>query len=286
MLASGGVFGFEARGKPSVIAVQRLVIAVASIILAKIEVSFLVLLNSMDLPFAGVPGMIAAHGFGMNPLFIMTCIGACIVIFGTLVALIRFRQRQQELPLPTIYLARHCKTAWNSEGRVQGTMDIELSPEGALDAELNLSAIRGLGIQQIVCSTAKRAVQTATIYAQGLGVPLQSSPRFRELDHGEWEGQRIQDLLNLPNSPYELWMADPGAVLIPGSSETALAAQQRILEGVREICSTYGGKTVLLVGHKHILAILNCALKKCPLTQFRKEIVESTLPYKARTQRE
>ena len=214
-----------------------------------------------------------------NPLVIWICIGACIAIFGTLVALIRFRRRQQELTPPTIYLARHCKTAWNSEGRVQGTMDIELSPEGAHDAELNLAAIRELGIQKIICSTAKRATQTATIYAQGLGVPLQSSPRYRELDHGEWEGQRIEDLFNLLNSPFERWMEDPSAVLIPGSSETALAAQQRILEGVREICSTYGGKTVLLVGHKHILAILNCALKKCPLTQFRKEIVESTLPY-------
>jgi hypothetical protein len=154
----------------------------------------------------------------LNPLIIWIGIGAGIAIFSTLVALICFRQRQQELPLPTIYLARHCKTAWNSEGRVQGTKDIELSPEGAHDAELNLPAIRGLGIQQIVCSSAKQAVQTATIYAQGLSVPLQSSPRFRELDHGEWEGQRIEDLLNLPNSQFERWMADSGAVLIPGSS--------------------------------------------------------------------
>jgi broad specificity phosphatase PhoE len=159
-------------------------------------------------------------------------------------------------------------------------MDIELSLEGAHDAELNLPAIRGLGIQQIVCSTAKRAMQTATIYSKGLGVPLQSSPRFREFDHGEWEGKRIEYLLNLPNSPYERWMVDPSAVLIPGSSETAFTAQQRILEGLREIFSTYSGKTVLLVSHKHILAILSCALKKCPLTQFSKEIVEPTLPYK------
>jgi probable phosphoglycerate mutase len=261
-------------------------IAVASIILAGIEVSFLVLLNFMALPFAVVLGLIAAHGFGMNPLFIWIGISTGIAILSTLVVLIRFRQRQQELPQPTIYLARHCKTAWNCEGRVQGTKDIELSPEGAHDAELNLPAIRSLGIQQIVCSNAKRSMQTATIYAQGLGVPLQSSPRFRELDHGEWEGQRIEDLLNLPNSQFERWMADSGAVLIPGSSETALTAKQRILDGVREICSTYDGKTILLVSHKHILAILNCALRKCPLTQFRNEIVESTLPYKARTQRE
>jgi broad specificity phosphatase PhoE len=50
-------------------------------------------------------------------------------------------------------------------------MDIELSPEGAHDAELNLAAIRDLGIQQIMCSTATRAMQTATIYAQGHGCP-------------------------------------------------------------------------------------------------------------------
>ena len=198
---------------------------------------------------------------------------------------ISLRQMQEQPLLPTIYLARHCKTAWNSEGRVQGTIDIELSPEGTHDAELNLPAIRELGIQQIICSTAKRAMQTATIYAQGLGVPLQSSHRYRELDHGEWEGQRIEYLLSHPNSLYERWMKDPGAVLIPGNSETAFTAQQRILEGLRNISSTYRGKTVLLVGHKHILALLSCALKKYPLSQFKNEIIESTLPYKVSIER-
>ncbi len=223
--------------------------------------------------------MITAHIFGMNSLFIWIGIGTGIAFFVALVALIRLRQRQQKCPLPTIYLARHCKTAWNSEGRVQGTKDIELSPEGIRDAELNLDAIRDLGVQQIVCSNAKRAMQTAAIYARGLGVPLQSSSRFCEFDHGEWEGQRIEDLLNLPNSSFRRWMEDSGSVLVLGGSETALSAQQRILEGLREISSTYDGKTVLLVSHKHILAILSCALKKYPLTQFRKEILESTLPY-------
>lgn len=205
--------------------------------------------------------------------------GIHTAILGTAVAWTRLKHMQAERPLPTIYAARHCKTMWNSQGRVQGTIDIELSPEGVLDAELNLPAIRELGIQQIICSTAKRALETGTIYAQGLGIPLHSSPQFRELDHGEWEGRRIEDLLNLPESRFERWMADPSALLIPGSAETAFTAQQRILEGVREISSTCGAKTVLVVSHKHILAILSCALKRRPLTQFRKEIVESTLPY-------
>jgi NaMN:DMB phosphoribosyltransferase len=55
---------------------RNALIAVASIILAEIEVSFPVLLNFMALPFAGVPGLIAAHGFGVNPLIIWIGIGA------------------------------------------------------------------------------------------------------------------------------------------------------------------------------------------------------------------
>jgi broad specificity phosphatase PhoE len=121
-------------------------------------------------------------------------------------------------------------------------------------------------------------MQTAEIYANGLGVPLQTSPRFRELDHGDWEGQRVDDLLNTAESGYKHWLEDPSAMNIPGSHETAITAQQRILEGVRELAMAYDGETVLLVAHKHILAILSCGLQEVPLSQFEREIVESTLP--------
>jgi broad specificity phosphatase PhoE len=192
--------------------------------------------------------------------------------------LARLRQKRQEILLPTIYLIRHCKTAWNSEGRLQGTIDLELSAEGVREAEQNLATLREMGIQHVISSTAKRALQTAEVYARGLGVPIQASPRLRELDHGDWEGQAIGDLLKLPNSPYGHWLADPSASAITGSSEAVLAAQQRILEGVREVALAHSGETVLLVSHKHILAILDCGLKHLPMSQFRQQIVESTLP--------
>jgi broad specificity phosphatase PhoE/HEAT repeat protein len=188
-------------------------------------------------------------------------------------------QKQTRIQIaPTIYVARHCTTAWNRERRLQGTKDLDLSLEGRCEATQNLPALQELGIQRVASSSAKRAMQTAEIYANGLGVPLQTSPRFRELDHGDWEGQRVDDLLNTAESGYKHWLEDPSAMNIPGSHETAITAQQRILEGVRELAMAYDGETVLLVAHKHILAILSCGLQEVPLSQFEREIVESTLP--------
>lgn len=179
---------------------------------------------------------------------------------------------------PTIYLARHCATEWNRERRIQGSIDIGLSPDGVYQARQNLTGLQCLGIQRIICSTAKRALQTAEIYAEGLNVPVQASPCFVELDHGEWEGQLIGDLLNGDNSDFRDWMADPGAMGIPGCKETVAIAQQRILQGIREIALSNGGETVLVISHKHILAILRCGLDALPLSCFREVIDESTRP--------
>jgi probable phosphoglycerate mutase len=38
------------------------------------------------------------------------------------------------MPTPTIYYMRHGETAWNAEGRLQGTLDIPLTDRGRAQA--------------------------------------------------------------------------------------------------------------------------------------------------------
>jgi len=91
----------------------------------------------------------------------------------------------------TIYLSRHCKTAWNVEGRLQSTIDLPLAEIGIKQAIANVAVIRDLGVRRIVCSTARRAYETARLYADSLGLPIRNTPGLRELDHGKWkEGRR------------------------------------------------------------------------------------------------
>ena len=56
------------------------------------------------------------------------------------------------------------------------------------------------------------------------------------------------------------------------------AGQQRAADAVREAAFSSGEGSILMVGHKHINALLMCALLKQPLTMFVSHIVEDTLP--------
>jgi broad specificity phosphatase PhoE len=178
-----------------------------------------------------------------------------------------------------IYLSRHCKTAWNLDRRLQGTIDLPLSEVGIKEAKANVAAIRDLGVQCIVCSTARRAYETAQLYGASLELPIHTSPRLRELDHGQWEGRIAKELLLHPDSGYAKWLSDPGCIPIPGGSESVQAAQQRAAEAIRDAALSFRGESVLVIGHKHINALLMCALLNEPLTTFGSHLVEDTLPH-------
>ena len=59
----------------------------------------------------------------------------------------------------------------------------------------------------------------------------------------------------------------------------ASAAQQRVAEAVRDAALSFGGESVLIIGHKHINDLLMCALLKEPLARFGSHIVEDALPH-------
>jgi broad specificity phosphatase PhoE len=173
--------------------------------------------------------------------------------------------------------SRHCKTAWNVEGRLQGTIDLPLAEVGIKQAKANVAVIRDLGVRRIVCSTASQAYETARLYADSLGLPIRNTPGLRELDHGKSEGR--QKLQLDPDSGYANWLSDPGCVGIPGGSESVPAAQQRVAKAVRDAAFSFRSESVLIIGHKHINAPLMCALLKEPLARFGSHIVEDALPH-------
>ena len=110
-------------------------------------------------------------------------------------------------------------------------------------------------------------------------MPIHNTPGLRELDHGKWEGSKTEELLLDPDSGYAKWLSDPGGVGIPGGSESVPAAQQRAAEAVRDGALSFRGESILIVGHKHINALLMCALLKEPLARFGSHIVEDALPH-------
>jgi broad specificity phosphatase PhoE/HEAT repeat protein len=195
---------------------------------------------------------------------------------AAVVALSADSRRRKAAASARLFLARHCETEWSTEGRLQGSVDTSLSVQGRQHARDLAEGMREIPVTRVFSSPLTRARQTAEAYAVVFDVPVTLVPGLRELDHGEWEGQLLADLEDDPS--FQAWLADPANCLIPGSSESAMVAQQRAIEGLRTVRAAGAGETSLVVAHKHVLALLTCALDGLPLSSFRDVIRNDATP--------
>ncbi len=177
-----------------------------------------------------------------------------------------------------IILARHCKTTWNIEKRLVGISDQPLCDFGLEEAHQTAPKLKSLGLDRIITSPLRRARHTSEIYAEYLGIPLIVNEGLKEIDHGEWNGIKVSELLDDETSDFKIWYDDPTSIPIPGGTEPILDAQERIKNTIKDIFVSYPGETVLVVMHKHIRSIFHCFLNGLHLRNFRVNIDDSVLP--------
>jgi probable phosphoglycerate mutase len=135
-----------------------------------------------------------------------------------------------------IYLCRHGQTEFNRDRRLQGRLDSPLTPKGARQAAAMAQLLKRRapeptsGGWRIISSPLGRALRTAGIIADFLGLPVGVDERLAEIALGEWEGRRAEDLgegLRLRDDP-EWFARAPGA-------ETFAEVRQRVCAFLEEI---------------------------------------------------
>jgi broad specificity phosphatase PhoE len=88
----------------------------------------------------------------------------------------------------SVFLARHSQTEWNLVRRRQGRLDSPLTEAGIAQARHHAVALQGLGIDGIFVSPQGRAVATAGLISEALGVEIEVVDELAEVDHGEFSG--------------------------------------------------------------------------------------------------
>jgi probable phosphoglycerate mutase len=168
-----------------------------------------------------------------------------------------------------IAIIRHGTTAWNKEGRAQGSSDIPLDPDGLAEAEKLAERLSKDSWDIIISSTLQRAKQTAATIQQKLGaIEWVLDERIREVGGGKTEGTTEIERVALWG---ENWrdldlLAEPvDAVIERGTS------------ALKHIITTHPGKNILLVSHgafiRHVLGkifpemtLLEAGLKNTSVT--------------------
>ena len=107
-----------------------------------------------------------------------------------------------------LLLVRHGRTAYNSEARLQGQVDIPLDAVGRWQART--AAARLLTRHEptaIVVSDLSRAHETASFLARAAGLDLAVDARLRERAFGLWEGLTGDDLRRDWADEFAVWRA-------------------------------------------------------------------------------
>jgi broad specificity phosphatase PhoE len=142
------------------------------------------------------------------------------------------------MPGPTIYYIRHGETAWNAQGRFQGTQDIPLNDLGRTQAVAageilaRLLAHEGRDPTSLpyVASPLGRARMTMELARGALQLPpvdYRIDDRLREIGYGQWEGLTLPEMQLHDAATFALRQVDIWSVAAP-SGESYASVTSRI----------------------------------------------------------
>ncbi|MDI9568845.1 MAG: histidine phosphatase family protein [bacterium] len=151
--------------------------------------------------------------------------------------------------MTTFYLIRHGQTEWNRERRIQGHLDVKLSEEGREQALRAGQALQGEGIEYIYSSDLSRALETATIIAQELEMPVAGTLcDLREINFGDWEGMSIEQIAAEEPEAFAEWREDTVNRPVPGGESFGMMAK-RVLKCIIDLGKKHPENKVAVVTH-------------------------------------
>jgi broad specificity phosphatase PhoE len=156
-----------------------------------------------------------------------------------------------------LILVRHGETLGNREGRFQ-TYDTPLSDTGRAQAARLAERIAAEhSVQAIYSSDLARAMETATIVGERLGLDPHPQPALREIDVGDWKGLLRSEVTERFPGGFDGWLATGGVEPLPGEcGECCDDVARRTMAAIHEIAAQHPGECVLVVSHGLALGIL------------------------------
>ncbi len=153
-----------------------------------------------------------------------------------------------------LYMLRHGETAWNTERRMQGTKNSDLTERGraqalAMGRALKAELAREPGPTIFLRSPLGRVRETSEIIGRELGLDpaaWRDDARLAELNYGDWEGFSWKEIeARRPNALAD-WKADPQGFTPPGG-ESHADLRARSAAVLADIAAS--GQRTVVVGH-------------------------------------
>ena len=115
--------------------------------------------------------------------------------------------------------------------------------------------LRSLHIDELYCSPLKRAVETAQIIGDELGLPVVVLEDLREVNVGDLEGRPANAAdWQFHNEILDKWFDGEPQITFPGG-ENYLMLWRRARRAVERMCAGKSGRNIVAVGHGGLFTV-------------------------------
>jgi len=156
----------------------------------------------------------------------------------------------------TVWLVRHGHAA-GIEGRCCGRYDAPLSSTGIEQAKQVARQLFPESLSHIYSSNLCRAIQTAEIVAEPHRLQVERIPELAEMDFGDLEGMRFEDIEERFPEVFRSWMTCPMETQFP-NGENFRAMTNRVLGAFDRLLERHRFESIGIVAHAGVLRIVLC----------------------------
>jgi broad specificity phosphatase PhoE len=150
--------------------------------------------------------------------------------------------------MTVMHLVRHGRSVWNTAGRIQGQIDIELDEIGLQQAQRIADRLEHEPITAIYSSPLLRAQATADAIAGRFSLPVTPDARLMEYNFGVISGMTWAEVTESHPELANRWLEDPWAVPVDGS-EGRVNFAARVTSAMQDICARHPAEHVAIVAH-------------------------------------
>jgi broad specificity phosphatase PhoE len=154
-----------------------------------------------------------------------------------------------------LLLVRHAEPDGSAHGRCCGRLDVPLSDYGRRHAKALAAALERARLAAVYASPLARALETARPLAAVRGLEVSIQPDLSEVDFGELEGKRYEEVAAERPGLFRMWMDEPAKVRFPGG-ESLAELRARVLAASEEIRRAHRGEAVAVVAHAGVVRVV------------------------------
>ncbi|WP_433747510.1 histidine phosphatase family protein [Falsibacillus pallidus] len=154
-----------------------------------------------------------------------------------------------------LFVTRHGETVWNTEKRLQGWKDSDLTAKGMANAESLASRLKEVEFAAIYSSPSIRTVRTTEIIKGEREQEILTDENLREIHLGNWEGQTYDVLEKQHPAEFHAFWNTPH-LYTSNSGESFYQLQERVQEFLKRIKAEHARGTILVVTHSVFIKAL------------------------------